>query len=156
MLFKLEIYSSPGFKDWESFDWNQFCSFWPLASGDKPKDSYYISAGPCRLTDEEVMGLLNMGMKVEVVPYPGAMITKMSDRAKWDYGAPVLSESINNGSAVQISIPDFALLTINEVKVVEDYCTEELQSELDEGWRILAVCPPNAARRPDYVLGRRK
>ena len=25
---------------------------------------------------------------------------------------------------------------------------------LDDGWRILAICPPNSQRRPDYILGR--
>lgn len=60
------------------------------------------------------------------------------------------------GCAVQIHVPDLVLMTINEVQVLEDACTDLLQGQLDLGWRILAVCPPNAARRPDYVLGRNK
>ena len=60
------------------------------------------------------------------------------------------------GAAVQIHVPDFILMQVTEVLVENDCCTEMLQSHLDEGWRILAVCPPNGARRPDYVLGRRK
>lgn len=55
---------------------------------------------------------------------------------------------------VQVSIPNVGLLSIRAVKVCEDYCTDRLQQELDNGWNIIAVCPPNAARRPDYVLGR--
>lgn len=46
------------------------------------------------------------------------------------------------------------LMTVNEVQVFEDYCTEELQKRLDGGWRILAVCVQPDGRRPDYVLGR--
>jgi len=57
---------------------------------------------------------------------------------------------------VQISIPHIGLLAMTEVKVCEDYCTDLLQKELDAGWRMIAVCPPNAARRPDYILGRTK
>lgn len=57
---------------------------------------------------------------------------------------------------IQISIPDLALLSINEVQVLEDACTEELQAMLDNGFRIIAVCPPNSQRRPDYILGRTK
>lgn len=57
---------------------------------------------------------------------------------------------------VHVQIPHVGLLAVDEVKVVEDYCTDRLQDELDHGWRILCVCPPNAARRPDYVLGRTK
>ena len=47
-------------------------------------------------------------------------------------------------------------MKIDEVQVLTDCCTEALQGELDDGWRILAVCPPNAQRRPDYVLGKRR
>lgn len=55
---------------------------------------------------------------------------------------------------IQIAIPDFGLLGIRYVEVLEDACTNELQSMLDKGWRILAICPPNSQRRPDYILGR--
>lgn len=42
---------------------------------------------------------------------------------------------------------------INELLLKEDCCTDSLQEALDEGWRLLAVCPQES-RRPDYVLGR--
>lgn len=57
---------------------------------------------------------------------------------------------------VYVQIPHIGLLAIDEVQVIEDACTDALQGKLNEGWRILCVCPPNAARRPDYVLGRTK
>lgn len=55
-----------------------------------------------------------------------------------------------------VHVPNVGLLTIDEVDWMEDACTQDLQSRLDDGWRILAVCPPNSARRPDYILGRTK
>lgn len=55
---------------------------------------------------------------------------------------------------VYVQVPHVGLLAIDEVEVCEDYCTDQLQRKLNEGWRILCVCPPNAARRPDYILGR--
>lgn len=55
---------------------------------------------------------------------------------------------------VYVQVPHVGLLSINEVRVIENACTDSLQTELDKGWRILCVCPPNAARRPDYILGR--
>lgn len=58
------------------------------------------------------------------------------------------------GSQYHYHLPNIGLLLINEVKVLEDSCTEFLQEKLDEGYRIIAVCPPNGARRPDYILGR--
>lgn len=57
---------------------------------------------------------------------------------------------------IHVHVPNIGLLSIDEVQVLEDACTNVLQGELDDGWRILAVCPPNCQRRPDYVLGRTK
>ncbi|GBG55172.1 hypothetical protein SPFL3102_03566 [Sporomusaceae bacterium FL31] len=53
-----------------------------------------------------------------------------------------------------VHVPGFGLLAINEVTWEEDCCTERLQSKIDQGWRILAICPQPDQRRPDYVLGR--
>jgi len=53
----------------------------------------------------------------------------------------------------QISVANVGLMQIQRVEVLEDCCTDALQRELDRGWRILAVCPPNDARRPTYVVG---
>lgn len=47
------------------------------------------------------------------------------------------------------------LLNVNETLLMEDACTDALQENLENGWRIIAVCP-QPQRRPDYVLGRRK
>lgn len=46
------------------------------------------------------------------------------------------------------------LMTINEVLLLENECTDRLQSELNSGWRIIAVNVQTDCRRPDYVLGR--
>ena len=51
--------------------------------------------------------------------------------------------------------PGPSLLNVNETMLMEDACTDALQENLDNGWRILAVCP-QPQRRPDYVLGRKK
>ena len=56
----------------------------------------------------------------------------------------------------QVSVANVGLLAVDEVTVLEDCCTDTLQADLDAGWRILAVCPPNDARRPTYVMGRSK
>jgi hypothetical protein len=57
---------------------------------------------------------------------------------------------------VYVQVPHIGLLAIDEVQVCENYCTDQLQRDLNNGWRIICVCPPNAARRPDYILGRTK
>lgn len=69
------------------------------------------------------------------------------------YGGP---ETGTVPTHVHVHIPNVGLLLMDEVDVIEDACTEELQKHLDLGWRILCVCPPNSQRRPDYILGRAK
>lgn len=143
---------------WEPIDWEEFKKYWPLATDDeKPKSAYSIK-GPCRLTYEEANCLAAMGIKLELKPLPGAMLVKYkADGSQpWEYGTRIDGSVLDGGAAVQIAVPDMALMYIDTVEVREDMCTDELQGMLDAGWRILAICPPNSARRPDYILGRRK
>ena len=51
--------------------------------------------------------------------------------------------------------PGPSLLNVDETLLMEDACTNALQENLENGWRIIAVCP-QPQRRPDYVLGRKK
>lgn len=55
---------------------------------------------------------------------------------------------------IDITVPGgVALTNIARVTWLEDCCTQHLQKQLEAGWRIIAVCPPNDARRPTYILG---
>lgn len=153
MLWNIELDYRNLEQAWESLDWDKVKANWPLAQEEKPKGYWSLKTGPCRLEEHEVHALMALGFRVEAVPYPGTMLTKMQDRAKWEYSAPITPEALSSASVVNIAIPDFCLLQIQTVTVIEDACTDYLQDLLDEGWRILAVCPPNAARRPDYILG---
>jgi hypothetical protein len=54
---------------------------------------------------------------------------------------------------VNVAIPNAGLFSVQSVSVLADSCTDVLQGLLDDGWRIIAVCPPNDTRRPTYILG---
>lgn len=54
---------------------------------------------------------------------------------------------------VNLSVPNASLFQVTSVDVIEDACTNDLQQHLNDGWRIIAVCPPNDCRRPTYILG---
>lgn len=54
---------------------------------------------------------------------------------------------------VNISIPNAALFAVRTLQVIENECTNYVQSWLEKGWRIVAVCPPNDCRRPTFILG---
>lgn len=116
----------------------------------------HVFPTPQRMTMEEVAAINALGIQVKIEGVDGTQLTKMKDRDRWTYEDEIDGEALRSGKAVQITIADFALLRIDEVTWLDDACTQEVQSSLDEGWRILAVCPPNAARRPDYILGRCK
>ena len=149
-------------RDWysdskmDAIDYEEFKKYWPLAPEERPKH-WMNYKGPCRVTYEEARALAAMGIDLEIKPYPGAMLTKIrSGRHDWDRHAEIEPQDLQDAKVIQITVPDQALMLIDEVAYLEDCCTDELQDKLDNGWRILAVCPPNAQRRPDYILGRRK
>lgn len=54
----------------------------------------------------------------------------------------------------EVHMPGQSLSLYNEMLLLEDACTDELQSSLNSGWRIVAACPQPDQRRPDYILGR--
>lgn len=66
----------------------------------------------------------------------------------------IRQQLVVDGTIVQVHVPNFYMLSLNEVKVLDSACTDELQGELNKGWRILCVCPPLNERRPTYILGR--
>lgn len=55
---------------------------------------------------------------------------------------------------VNVHVGGGLIVTYNDLKLMEDSCTDILQNELNDGWRIIAVCVQPNQRRPDYVLGR--
>lgn len=142
---------------WNSVDYDLFRKFWPSPDmpDEKPENTYSFR-GPFRLSYEEANNLMAMGVQLEIKALPGAMVTKMNDDKSWDRYAEVTAAHLNSGQAVKVTVADFALLLIDEVTYIDDAYTDMVQSYLNEGWRILAVCPPNGARRPDYIFGRKK
>jgi hypothetical protein len=53
----------------------------------------------------------------------------------------------------EVHVPNLGMMNVNKLAFATDYCTEQLQQLLFQGWRILAVCPQPDQRRPDYILG---
>lgn len=54
----------------------------------------------------------------------------------------------------EVHMPGNLMATYNEMLLMSDSCTDELQTQLNAGWRLVAVCPQPDQRRPDYILGR--
>lgn len=108
------------------------------------KDDYW-SYTETVIDDEGINALLALGIKPALCALKNTYSPKLYKA--W-------SQDINQNAATHIHIPNIGLLTIRYVRLLEDCCTDEVQRQLDAGWRILAICPPNGVRRPDYILGR--
>lgn len=65
---------------------------------------------------------------------------------------PPVPDLVEHNETVNVVVPDLGVLAIRHVRLLENGCTDELQRLLDNGWRLLAVCP-QPTRRPDYILG---
>jgi hypothetical protein len=122
-----------------------------------PEEKNRAEYGTYLVDDEGLRVIARLGLTVRLAEDSNVdtMLTKLQDRvctleAQWR------KEEHQFSDRVQICIPDSPLLYIDEVTYLEDACTNNVQNYLDDGWRILAVCPPNAQRRPDYIFGRRK
>lgn len=79
------------------------------------------------------------------------IITSLEDDLSPNSLIPSLQEA---GVVNHIHLPNFSLSSFTEVDVLENCCTVELQRSLNNGWRIIAVCPPYDKRRPDYIIAR--
>lgn len=121
-----------------------------------PHDSFLI-------TDESLPVLSRLGLTFKVSDCKksksiGQMLVKLQDRIHalelTRDDQKNTAQLVEQGAMVQVTVPGFELLSIVDVDYMEDACTDELQIRLNNGWKILAVCPPNAQRRPDYILGR--
>ena len=148
----------------EEVDWDGLRMAWPEdLPEERPDHLYSIFSHPQRMTAGEVQQLITVlgkeGAKSLVLEpsETNTMFVKTQDTdRRWSYGESPMPDDFYKAQAVQITIPDMALLMLNKVTNLDNACTDELQQHLEDGWRILAVCPPNAQRRPDYILGRRE
>lgn len=147
---------------WKKFteeEWTELRTAIPSLP-EKPPD--WGPGGDHLLTDENISVVSKYGLQFQLSQKEhgaglGTMLVKLQDRIRaLELDSANKAELMQHGACVQIHIPDLVLLGFNEVQVLDNCCTDSLQEHLDVGWRIIAVCPPNAQRRPDYVIGRKK
>ena len=102
--------------------------------------------------------LAELGVEAKVKAFKNTLMVGLRDQIRTlEKDQRLLRQQIaQDGMLVQIHIPNGGLFLVDEVNVLNDCCTDQLQGDLNEGWHILCVCPPNGQRRPDYIMGRKK
>lgn len=152
--FKFEGYGD-GWKALDQAGWDDLREVIPALDEKKPDYPYnsYVA------DTEAIRRLAKHKVQISLSEPPDSqlMFVRLQDRIEaLELKKEDTAGQLTNGAAVHIHIPDHSLTKIDEVMAMEDACTDELQGYLDKDWRILAICPPNAKRRPDYILGRRR
>lgn len=93
-------------------------------------------------------------VKGVVTPWVAQCIANLGDRVvALESGAAKQNVEASVNKRVEVHVPGLGLLLMRSVRLLEDACTDDLQRELDKGWRIIAACPQPDQRRPDYILG---
>lgn len=103
---------------------------------DKQEDFIWLAGKVFLLEDEQYEFLKELPVQYEV-----------KNMRKLKLQKPVNSE-------YHIHVPSFGMMNIRHVQVMENACTDMVQELLNEGWRILCICPPLDQRRPDYIIGK--
>lgn len=125
---------------------------------DEDNVHYYLQGEDSTVLDKDTLfDLVVAGIKFNVKNEISVMVNITEELAKWaDKPVNLLSgpSSANYNNKCEVHIPGQALSTYNDLMLLEDVCTDELQGQLNAGWRIIAACPQPDQRRPDYILGR--
>ena len=96
--------------------------------------------------------LISVALAAEFAPFEvKRCIDNASTQKLAEFGNRITTV-VNEKCSVAVS--GLGLLTINDVRLELDCCTDNLAELLGLGWRIVAVCVQPDQRRPDYILGR--
>lgn len=87
-------------------------------------------------------------IKLEIDDLPGTFKTVVEKNSTVNE----IQNTYNN--KCDVHMPGNMLASYNEVMLIEDSCSDVLQTHLTSGWRMIAACPQPDQRRPDYILGR--
>ena len=151
MIARVEI--RKGEKELTLEDYNILMRVCDKKEVDKIPSYFYIEESVVEV-EEACATLLPLGFEIKIINFKNNVYVGIGEKLKANFDDEIPVPPGPN--ITHIHIPNVGLLMIDEVKLLENTCTNTLQMELDEGWRILAVCPPNGVRRPDYILGRTK
>ena len=108
---------------------------------------------PVLLSYEDLVFLGSLGCSFQPKDSDNLMLVKMQGMIT-GLKNDVEELRIEGRTSVVVHAPNSALMSYNKIQLLENACSDDVQDSLNDGWRIIAVCPPNCQRRPDYILGK--
>jgi hypothetical protein len=155
--------------------YNEEKAAWFTKEGEKQSSHYLYDPLPEHLAkvdwvELEREQLVDLTIFLPICKYPFRVIKTVTDSSSPNV-LPIILNDLNKklldtissievlketsfNSKCEVHMGGGLLLTINELKLIEDSCTDALQHELDNGWRIVSVNVQPNQRRSDYILGR--
>lgn len=134
---------------------------WPTLPEVEHQDHYIFFTRDAEqvLPPEKYLHYLESGLALKLVQTvhvnmdPAQVFQQVSEAYAKGIELPTAGGNTYNNKC-EVHMPGNMLATYNQVRLLEDSCTDVLQTALSAGWRIIAVCPQPDSRRPDYILGR--
>jgi hypothetical protein len=123
-------------------------------------DATKMDHGIIAVTDKQYIDLVALKEKMDVISVSnvGDTIDGVTDKiARIADRFERFAEKVGNvqyNEKCEVYTPGMGLMLFNRTMLLSDACSDALQNELDNGWRIIAACPQPDQRRPDYILGR--
>ena len=100
---------------------------------------------------QDVIMLIEDAVKFGKFTVKEILLYHIVDRLQ-DFGQRYVPPPVNE--KCNVSVAGLGLLCVDTVKLRTDHCTDALQRDLEDGWKIIAICVQPDQRRPDYILGK--
>lgn len=136
-----------------------------LEKDEEKEGGYYSTTTPSIIVDAaQLIGLMRANYHVTIdstyeIKTTDAYLKNVAEAAERilaklaNVDAGLFPEKTYNEKC-DVHVPGIGLLAINRTMLLEDACTDQLNTALANGWRIIAACPQPDQRRPDYILGK--
>lgn len=133
-------------------------SAWLVTDGEEERNKFemidVVENQRLYLNSRQMLELLSLTKSYTVEGKVSVDLGEMFQNVSSKSERPVVSEENYYNQKCEVHLPGNMLSTYNEILLLEDVCTDELQRSLDNGYRIITACPQSNQRRPDYILGR--
>ena len=128
----------------------------------EPIDKYRLNITKEYLADFELFIQKHPDLKINFRGTPptiahdySSLINQIvSIQNKFENALKTFDQQIEFNQKCDVHVSNLGLLSINQLGYAIDFCTDNLQELINNGWRIIACCVQPDGRRPDYILGK--